>query len=326
MFGARVSDVVDSRAFKASYIVEDTSKLISSLPLSPSSICKVNSIALQHGIELTHWFARFESPIRFPLFDDSGRVSFSFTIQLEGCAACVLDEGGDAYRLEGKTACIHYGPGRMGNYYQHGLLRNLTVTVHPDLFSVWLEDTELALHRILDSGGYLEGYRGGELFATAQLLSRELPLDGGAMRHPLWLQGQALALIGSMLEGSDPVCSGRERANETKRFYRARDRLLADLSCAPNLMELAKEVGLSISTLTRGFRKFFGNSPYRIFQQERMRVARLRLLSEDISVTSLAIDLGYTNVGHFSNAFRQQFGVLPSALNSRTTVSGSNRT
>ncbi len=314
MSGAHEFVSSETGALQSSKIMEDTSQLTSIIPVSNNNICKVNSTTLQDGIEVTHWFARFEKPVKFPVHDDNGRVCFSFTSQLEGSALCVLDQGGDAYRLEENTACIHYGPGRLGNYQQHGIARNLTITVDRELLSGWPWNTDSALNRILESGGYLQGYRGGELLATAQLLSRELPLDGEIVRHPLWLHGQALALVGLMLEAGEPTNGGRRRPNEAKSLHAARDRLLADLSCAPNLVELVKETGLSVSTLTRGFRKLFGNSPYGLFQQERMRVARLRLLAGDVSVTSVAIDLGYTNVGHFSTAFRKEFGVLPSEI------------
>lgn len=52
------------------------------------------------------------------------------------------------------------------------------------------------------------------------------------------------------------------------------------------------------------------------FQAERMRHAKDLLPAN--SVTETAVLLGYTNVSHFSSAFRRHFGVLPSAARRST--------
>ena len=309
------------KSLQVSRVVADPAALTANLRLGQGNLCHMTSLVLEDGVELVNWFARFEQPFQIPFWDDNGRISFSFTSQLRGRASCVFEEGGNEYEMQGNAASIHYGPGRSGRYYQQGIAQNLSVMVRPDVFAGWCAETDPALNRLLDSGGYLEGHHGGELFATAQLLSRALSPQMAARqhraRHPLWFRGQALMLIGLILEARDSARARRQSAHESQRLYRVRDRLLADLSCAPNLMELAKEAGMSVPTLTRGFRKAFGTSLYGLFQQERMHVARLRLLSEEVSVTRVAVELGYTNVSHFGAAFRKQFGIPPSKLTRR---------
>lgn len=106
-------------------------------------------------------------------------------------------------------------------------------------------------------------------------------------------------------------------AAERLKLYRARDILLADLGKAPLLPELAVRSGLSLNKLKRGFRALFGNSVYGVFMTERMCEAKRRLATGGITVTDVAMDLGYTNVSHFAAAFRRQFGVTPISVRRR---------
>lgn len=96
---------------------------------------------------------------------------------------------------------------------------------------------------------------------------------------------------------------------EKKQLHAAKDFLLNDLSAAPTIAELARAVGLNQCKLKKGFKSLFGTSIYALFQEQRMNRA-MQLLKNN-NVTETAMVLGYSNVSHFSSAFRKQFGVLP---------------
>ncbi|ODP31706.1 hypothetical protein A9762_06770 [Pandoraea sp. ISTKB] len=268
---------------------------------------------VQQGVELLSWRGHFEQPLDLALCDDSERVNFSFNCHLHGRATCEFDDGvGRAFDVQACSGNISYGPGRKGRYRQLGTLHNLTVAVHPDRLRDW---DGRALKRLLAAGGYATGHRSPELVAAASWVSRTLHAHGAnatpAARHRLWLQGQAMTLVGLFLEAHPGAVNAPE---DDARIQRARDFLLADLSQAPLLAELATVAGISEPTLTRQFRRQFGESPYGLFQKERMHAARARLLSERVSIATLAADLGYTNASHFTAAFRQQFGIAPRDL------------
>lgn len=99
---------------------------------------------------------------------------------------------------------------------------------------------------------------------------------------------------------------------ERKQLQEARAYLLADLSEPPTIANLAQEIGLNQFKLKRGFKLMFGASIFVTFQRERMEHARHLLKNHN--VTETAMTLGYSNVSHFSSAFRKQYGVLPSEL------------
>ena len=99
---------------------------------------------------------------------------------------------------------------------------------------------------------------------------------------------------------------------EYQQLNHARNCLISDLTCPPTINCLAKQTGLNQSKLKKGFKQIFGKSIYAYFLAERMHKAK-QLLAE-YSVTETAIMMGYSNISHFSSAFRKQFGVLPKEI------------
>jgi AraC-like DNA-binding protein len=50
------------------------------------------------------------------------------------------------------------------------------------------------------------------------------------------------------------------------------------------------------------------------YRKERMKAARDRLLTGNYSVKQVALELGYSNLSNFTNAFKKEFSILPSEL------------
>jgi AraC family transcriptional regulator len=96
---------------------------------------------------------------------------------------------------------------------------------------------------------------------------------------------------------------------EKKQLLAAKIHLLHDLSCPPTIAEIANSVGLNQCKLKKGFKSLFGTSIYALFQEERMHKAMGYLKNNNVTETAML--LGYSNVSHFSSAFRKQFGLLP---------------
>lgn len=294
--------------------------------LGPGCFCETLTCALQDGLEILYWRGNFEQLQEIPLIDDSNRICFSFNRCVSGGAECLFNEhGAHRYEFCKNSGSIQYGPGRRGVYRQHGEVRNLSVMMHPDLFETWVEKVDPCLRQVLACGGVLESPCNAELLATAQILGNALfPQEkkghATTQRHPLWLQAQCMSFVGLFLEARTQAPARKMTPADRKRLLRARDILLSDLSRVPSIGEVAREVGLSAPTLTRGFHQLFGTSPYALFQQERMQAARGRLMSGPDSVMRVASELGYTNPSHFSEAFRKQFGILPGEVKRQRRV------
>ena len=101
---------------------------------------------------------------------------------------------------------------------------------------------------------------------------------------------------------------------DIERLKRARDILSENLSDPPSLLALAHEVGINDFKLKKGFKVLFDTTPFGYLKERRMIVARSALMTGEQSVTTVANQVGYTNLGHFAAAFRKQFGTTPKAM------------
>ena len=82
----------------------------------------------------------------------------------------------------------------------------------------------------------------------------------------------------------------------------------------PSLEDLAREVGLSRSSLCAGFRQILGQSAFEYIQDRRMERA-LALLSETQDpITEVAHAVGYSHLSSFTVAVQRRFGMSPSEL------------
>ena len=237
--------------------------------------CELLRCSLQEGMDILLWRGHFARPETLQLHDDLGRINFS----------CIL-EGTSRFAIQG--------------------LRRHT-------------DWELARNRHCCCQ---QQRCNAETHLTAQALRHALMRMHGGFSHEqkpstLWLQGQSLVMLSLVLDEhrEDASClSCHFNPMERQKLLRAKDLLLADLTQAPGVAELARESGLSVLKIKRGFRVLFNNSVYGLFQAERMQEARRRLANGNTSVMTVAADLGYANASHFSAAFQKQFGVTPSTF------------
>ncbi|MDN3632972.1 helix-turn-helix domain-containing protein [Vibrio lentus] len=113
----------------------------------------------------------------------------------------------------------------------------------------------------------------------------------------------------SLEDSSEQSCKCNISAREKHRLEAAKRYLLKDLSEPPTISEIAAVVGLNQCKLKRGFKILYNCSIYAYFQKKRMKKA-LDLLRQ-YNVTETAMILGYSNVSHFSAAFKKQFNILP---------------
>jgi AraC-like DNA-binding protein len=77
---------------------------------------------------------------------------------------------------------------------------------------------------------------------------------------------------------------------------------------------LAMVANVSVRSLFYSFQKSLGTSPMTFVKQVRVRRARAMLTSPEpgASVSAVAFDCGFSNLGHFARYYRDAFGELPS--------------
>jgi AraC family transcriptional regulator len=99
-----------------------------------------------------------------------------------------------------------------------------------------------------------------------------------------------------------------------ERMLRTLDHIHAHLDAEVNPAELARYAGFSPHHFHRVFRGMVGESVMGYVRRLRLERAALRLKHGEASVSAVAIDAGYGSHEAFTRAFRDRFGVVPSAF------------
>ncbi len=107
---------------------------------------------------------------------------------------------------------------------------------------------------------------------------------------------------------SDVAVGSRDAA----RAYRVRNYLLANLRNDIELARIARDTGMSVSTLQRVFKRTFGRTVFEFVRERRLELARISLRCGEVTVGEAAYLAGYNSASNFSTAFRQAFGYPPS--------------
>lgn len=77
---------------------------------------------------------------------------------------------------------------------------------------------------------------------------------------------------------------------------------------------VARELGMSVRSLRRNFKRKLGLSPHQFLIEQRIRLARQKLLETDVPIKQIARELGYSDVYYFGRQFKQLTGISPAAF------------
>ncbi len=125
----------------------------------------------------------------------------------------------------------------------------------------------------------------------------------------LYLQEKALGLLYTELNKSkQPIFLS---SYEKEALMKARDLLLRDIKTSYSISLLAKKVHLSEVKLKKGFKDFFGITPYKFLKSQRLKQAKKLLLSGEYNINEVALMTGYKYANNFSSAFAKEFGLNP---------------
>ena len=92
---------------------------------------------------------------------------------------------------------------------------------------------------------------------------------------------------------------------------------------AISVRDIAQAAGISMRTLQKGFRQYYGTTPTAALRNHRLLLAREKLLRanpHDHSVTEIALDCGFTHLSKFAGRFKARFGECPSETLKRTNL------
>lgn len=105
-------------------------------------------------------------------------------------------------------------------------------------------------------------------------------------------------------------------ANEADRekIVKAREILIQHIGEPITIKELSRKVAINECYLKKGFKELFGTTIFDFYQSQRMEHAKYLLYEKGLSVTDVAMILGYSSISHFSTAFKKHTGLKPCEL------------
>ena len=99
--------------------------------------------------------------------------------------------------------------------------------------------------------------------------------------------------------------------NTHNRIFAVIERLRIDFDKPLRIEVLAKENGMSVSSLHHHFKAVTAMSPVRFQKQLRLQAARQLMLSENMDAAGAGYRVGYDDPSHFNREYKSLFGVPP---------------
>jgi AraC-like DNA-binding protein len=262
-------------------------------------------------------------------FQKSGASEWSRRIHGEGIELCLNLVGiGSVWSAEKKLdfeplTCAFYVRGRNSIHAwrpadrQH---RFITIEFSDRYLHQHLGNADGALHRLVEQV-VRDGSGFDDLGELHRLTSEQEQLAAHLLSPPvfqaarnLWYHSKVLQLMVDFFferRGADELFCDRQKRLARDRADRAIAILKQRLSAPPGLEELGREAGCSPYHLSRTFSQVTGMTIPQYMRKLRMERAAELLRSGRFNVTEAALEVGYSSLSHFSQAFCQVIGCCP---------------
>ncbi len=227
-----------------------------------------------------------------------GFTTFDFVMEGEGFLS--LNE--KPYRLKpGSIFCYERGVAhRIENSANKPMLKYFLVCAHP---------SGRRPLGALDSTpfGVFKMHSLGEIMDLFELILSNANLDSD---HGVDIcNSLAKALTLKICEKSNGLTQSESRAWDT--YHRTLRYMRRNYFSIKSIEQLADEVNIDAAYLSRIFRRFHKDTPYRFLVRLKMGHAASLLLNSGKLVKNVAFELGFENPFHFSRAFKSVYGISP---------------
>jgi AraC family transcriptional regulator len=139
-------------------------------------------------------------------------------------------------------------------------------------------------------------------------------IRGGNPNGKLLLDTASIQLIAMLVEQAFGGLNAADKGPALKdwRLRRAVEWIEDHLSSDLCINEIAREAGMSVSTLGRAFRAELRMSPYEFVRKRRMDRAKSLLQNCNSKIIDIALSVGYENSQYFATLFKSEVGLSPS--------------
>lgn len=256
-------------------------------------------------------------------------ADYRFDVEMERSVGCaVLLEGwGEALQVAdhspiehalGRVLIVGYGePRTCARPWRKGQrTRAFGIRINPcffDRFHETIGDDDLtALQSFMEPGLHSTLLpRSGQIVDIAEAALSE-PY-GGVLRT-LYRESQALRFmfeVGLMLRTEQRLVQQIGR-RQYDRVCEAREVLDQSLVKPPKLLDLAKQLGVNVTTLQANFKAAFGTTVFGYVRNRRLDMGRVLIREHRLGIAEAAYRVGFNSASAFTAAYRRQFGSPPS--------------
>ena len=192
-----------------------------------------------------------------------------------------------------------------------------SLSIRPDLFSFSDEGGLSDPHRLSSFTNRNEPFLASMLAELRRLRCEDERLDS------LYCEAMAVSAAQYLLRHGERVKTPSTQSPLPGwRLRRAKDYVNTHLGDSDlRLDDIAASTGLSTGFFHRAFRQTTGETPLSYIQRRRIEEAMRLLASKDLTISEIAIKVGFWSPSHFARLFRRQSGMTPSQYRNGKKVS-----
>ena len=273
--------------------------------------------ALAQGIELVRWDSNLKRP--FSIQRTPELAAPVWTILLTDSSRLIANEGETSAtkgkRAEGMAYLYNHHLSMNLMFEDTGPIRMLLIRLKPEAWR-WLDPRPQIVDQFIEATqprfyGFKLQDQLAKLFSHLFHGSVE---DNSPPWHTLIKTLEVCSHLFASLQQRPQTRYSKLNTRDAHRIHQAQQLLVADFQEQISLAEICKQVGLGRDKLRQLFQQVYGTTPYQYFQEQRMHEAHRLITQQHQSVMEAGYQVGYSHMGHFSQAFKKQFGYLPKAV------------
>ena len=180
------------------------------------------------------------------------------------------------------------------------------------LFSEDSDNIQFLKDEKINQKYYFENKISNRIFLVFNELKR---FDSGSSTKNLYIRAKIYELFSHLYNRNSDQnieqCPFLTNEENFKKIQKAKNLVISNMTNPPSLIELSKEIDLSLKKLKEGFKKIYGKPVYQFLLEYKMELAKKMLVENSYNVNEVSLKLGYSTSSHFITAFKNKYGLTP---------------
>ena len=248
---------------------------------------------------------------------DATYIQFHFC--LRGEVEFVFNNGNYRLKISENRYLILYNP-------KQGLPLNINLKANSILITALVSIERF--HNLFSQDGHKIDFLSGEnsakkyykeddisntmLFALNQMLLYRT----SSITKDLYLKSKIYEIFSLIFDNKNidiDQCPFIMNDDQLKKIRLAKEIIINRYMDPPTLIDISKEINLSLRKLKQGFKETYGTTVFKYLFEHKMELALKLLKDGENNVNEVSFKLGYSNASHFIYAFKNRFGITPRA-------------